>query len=153
MQCRVKVLGIDGNYTIGEDQQLYSMLTHPSNVLEGLAMQDTKLSTRAATDLFTAVKDNNKLKDLYIEDNAITDDVCDAITTALERNSCLVTLNMWNNLLSIEAIVNIVQCLEVNNTLQLLWLPKCPHDIQNNIRSLQEVVNKKRETRGCQMKL
>ena len=60
---------------------------------------------------------------------------------------------MWNNPLSSEAIVNIVQCLEDNNTLQLLGLPESPQDIQQNIRSLQEVVNKKRESRGCQVKL
>ena len=153
VQYKVKRLWIDSNDTIGEDQQLYSMLTNPSNVLEGLFMWHTKLSSTAATDLFTAVKENNKLKVLNIVSNAITDDACAAITTALERNSCLVILSMWHNPLSSEAIVNIVRCLEVNNTLQLLGLPDCPQDIQENIRSLQEVVNKKRESRGCQVKL
>ena len=153
VQYKVKELWIAVNYTIGEDQQLYSMLTNPSNVLEELDMGFTKLSSTAATDLFTAVKENNKLKRLNIEDNAITDDACAAITTALERNSCLVRLGMHDNPLSSEAIVNIVRCLEVNNTLQLLGLPDCPQDTQENIRSLQEVVNKKRESRGCQVKL
>ena len=153
VKCKVKELWIDGNHTIGEDQQLYSMLTNTSSVLETLIMWVTLLSSRAATDLFTAVKDNNKLKELIIDDNDITDDACDAITTALKSNSCLVTLSMYNNPLSSEAILNIVQCLEVNNTLQLLGLPKCPQDIQENIRSLQEVVNKNRACRGCQVKL
>ena len=153
VQYKVMWLGIGYNDTIGEDQQLYSMLTNPSNVLEGLNMVGTKLSSTAATDLFTAVKENNKLKKILINDNAITDDACAAITTALERNSCLVRLGMYHNPLSSEAIVNIVQCLEVNNTLQVLGLPKCPQEIQENIRSLQEVVNKKRESRGCQVKL
>ena len=153
VQYKVKWLRIGYNDTIGEDQQLYSMLTNPSNVLERLIMWGTKLSSTAATDLFTAVKENNKLKRLDIDDNAITDDACAAITTALERNSCLVKLSMHGNPLSSEAIVNIVRCLEVNNTLQLLGLPDCPQDIQENIRSLQEVVNKKRESRGCQVKL
>ena len=153
VQYKMKVLRITGNDTIGEDQQLYCMLTNPSNVLEGLYMEDTKLSCRAATDLFTAVKNNNKLKELHIDYNAITDDACAAITTALERNSCLVKLSMDGYPLSSETIVNIVRCLEVNNTLQLLGLPKCPQDIQQNIRSLQEVVNNKRESRGCQVKL
>ena len=153
VQYKVKVLWINDNDTIGEDQQLYSMLTNPSNVLERLTMWHTKLSSTAATDLFTAVKENNKLKELYIDLNAITDDACAAITTALEKNSCLVELSMWSNPLSSEAIVNIVRCLEVNNTLQLLGLPDCPQDIRQNIRSLQEVVNKKRESRGCQVKL
>ena len=153
VQYKVKELWIEGNDTIGEDQQVYSMLTNPSNVLEELVMYSTKLSSTAATDLFTAVKENNKLKRLNINYNDITDDACAAITTALERNSCLVQLRMYLNPLSSEAIVNIVQCLEVNNTLQLIGLPDCPQDIQQNIRSLQEVVNKKRESRGCQVKL
>ena len=117
-------------------------------------MAVTQLSSRGATDLFTALKNNNKLNWLNIDNNDITDDACAAITTALERNSCrLVILSMWNNPLSSEAIVNIVQCLEDNNTLQLLGLPESPQDIQQNIRSLQEVVNKERESRGCQVKL
>ena len=153
VKCKVKLLGIGDNYTIGEDQQLYSMLSNPSTVLETLNMGYTQLSSTAATHLFTALKDNNKLKRLHIHYNAITDDACDAITTALERNSCLVKLSMYRNPLSSEAIINIVRCLEVNNTLQLLGLPECPQDIQQNIRSLQEVVSKKRESRGCQVKL
>ena len=153
VKCKVKILMISGNDTIGEDQQLYSMLTNPSTELEQLYMASTMLSSRGAISLFTAVKENNKLKKLDIAVNAITDDACDVITTALQRNSCLVTLYMKGNPLSSEAIINIVRCLEVNNTIQILWLPKCPQDIQENIRSLQEVVNKKRESRGCQVKL
>ena len=153
VKCKVKELRIDGNRTIGEDQQLYSMLYNTSSVLEALYMWHTQLSSRAATNLFTAVKDNNKLKELKIDYNAITDDACDAITTVLKNNSCLVTLSMYDNPLSSEAIVNIIQCLRVNDTLQLLGLPRCPEDIQENIRSLQEIVNNKRESRGCQVKL
>ena len=153
VKCKVKKLWIAVNYTIGEDQQLYSILSNPSSVLEKLDMYDTQLSSRAATDLFTAVKDNNKLKRLHIDCNGITDDACDAITTALESNSCLVKLSMFDNPLSSEAKMNIVKCLKVNDTLQLLGLPKCPEDIQKNIRSLQEVVHKERKSRGCQVKL
>ena len=153
VKCKVKVLLIHGNHTIGEDQQLYSMLYNTSSVLEVLNMWGTQLSSRATTDLFTAVKDNNKLKRLDIDDNAITDDACDAITTALKNNNCLVRLSMYDNPLSSEAIVNIIQCLKVNDTLQVLGLPEFPEDIQENIRSLQEIVNNKRESRGCQVKL
>ena len=102
VKCKVKKLWIGGNYTIGEDQQLYSMLSDSSNVLEGLFMQTTQLSSRGATDLFTALQNNNKLKELTTDYNAITDDACDAITTALERNNCLVTLSMYGNPLSSE---------------------------------------------------
>ena len=151
VKCKVKRLRIAGNDTIGEDQQLYSMLTNPSTELEQLNMSYTRLSSRGAIALFNAVKENNKLKELNIS-STITDDACDVITTALQRNSCLVALYMYNNPLSGEAIINIVQCLEVNNTIQLLGLPYCPQDIQENIKSLQEV-NKKRESRGCLVKL
>ena len=153
VKCKAKMLMIDGNHTIGEDQKLYSMLYNPSSVLEIVHMWHTQLSSRAATDLFSGVKDNNKLKELYIDYNAITDDACDAITTALECNSCLVTLSMYDNPLSSETIINIVQCLKVNDTLQFLGLPECPQNIQENITSLQEVVNKNRASRGCQVKL
>ena len=151
--CEVKMLDITGNYTIGENEQLYSILSNSSTMLEELHMQITKLSSRAAIALFTALKENNKLKKLNIRLNAITDDACAAITTALESNSCLVTLYMNNNPLTGEAIVNIVNGLKVNNTLQLLWLPKYSEDIEKTISSLQEVINKNRESRGCQVKL
>ena len=153
VKCKVKRLGINSNHTIGEDQQLYSMLTNPSTELEELYMWGTRLSSRGAIALFTAVKENNKLKELNIHYNAITDDAYDVITTALQKNSCLVILYMWDNPLSSEAIKNIVRCLEVNDTIKFLGLPEYPLDIQENIRSLQEVVNKKRESRGCQVKL
>ena len=151
--CEVKELWIDGNDIIGENEQLYSILSNPSTMLEVLYMYNTKLSSRAAIALFTALKDNNKLKELHIAINPITDDACAAITTALERNSCLVRLGMDNNLLTGEAIVNIVNGLKVNNTLEMLWLPTCPEDIKKTISSLQEVINKNRKSRGCQVKL
>ena len=150
---KVKKLWIYGNHTIGENEQLYSMLSNPSTTLEILIMIDTKLSCRAAIALFNELKDNNKLKELFISHNDITDDVGDAMTTALERNSCLVILYMYNNPLTGEAIVNIVNGLKVNNTLAVLGLPQCPEDIEKRISSLQEVINKKRESRGCQVKL
>ena len=60
---------------------------------------------------------------------------------------------MFSNTLSSQAILYIVRCLEVNNTLQLLKLPKCPQDIQENAKFIQEAVNKTRENQGCQVKL
>ena len=149
VKCKVKELVITGNHTIGEDQQLYFMLTDPSNILETLYLSDTKLSSRAAIALFTALKDNNNLKVLIINNNAITDDACDAIITSLERNSCLVKLSMYDNPISSKTILSIVQCLGVNSTLQIIGLPPCSH----NVKSLQEVVNTKRESQGCQVKL
>ena len=153
MRLKVKVLWIDGNKTIGEDQQLYTMLSNPSSVLEYLYMEGTQLSSTAATDLFTSLRNNHKLKELYIGNNAITDNACDAIIAAMKSNSCLVTLRMSRNPLSSEAIVTIAQCLEVNDTLQLIRLPDCPQATKDNIRSLQEVVNNRRLSQGCQVKL
>ena len=153
VKCKIKILRISDNCTIGEDQQLYSMLTHPCSMLELLYMYDTRLSSRGAAALFTSLKDNNRLKVLYVNSNNITDDACDAITAALKKNGCLEKLRMYQNPLSSEIILNIVRCLEVNNTLQYLGLPNCQQGIQENIQSLQEVINKKRESRGCQLKL
>ena len=115
VKYKVKMLQITGNHSIGEDQQLYSILTDPFNVLERLFMYRTRLSFGAAITLFTILKDNNKLKGLYISYNDINDDALDAITTVPESNSCLVSLCMDGNPLSSEAIINIVWCLEVNN--------------------------------------
>ena len=153
VNCNVKVLRINGNYTIGEDEQLYSLLTNPFTMLETLNMYNTKLSSGAAITLFNKLKDNVKLKELYIGSNDVTDGASDAITTALERNSCLVELHMDNNPLTGEAIVNIVNSLKGNNALELLWLPTCPGDINKRVTSLNEVINEKRESRGCQVKL
>ena len=153
VKCKIKDLNISMNNHIGENQQLYSMLTNPSNTLESLDMQFTLLSSKAAIILFTGLKLNDKLKGLYISYNNITDDACVAITAALERNNCLVKLDMYGNPLSSKAMLDIVQCLEVNNTLQHLGLPKCPEEVQKNIRSLQQVLNKRRERQGCQMNL
>ena len=153
VSCNVKELWLNDNYTIGEDEQLYYILTNPSTMLESLHMDNTQLSSTAAITLFNTLKDNNKLKELHIEYNDVTYDASDAITTALERNSCLVTLYMWGNPLTGEAIVNIVNGLKGNNTLARLVLPECLEDIQKTISCLQEDINEKRESRGCQVKL
>ena len=153
VKCKVKRLVISHNWTIGEDQQLYAMLTNPYNLLEEINMYNTKLSFTGAIFLFEGLKDNNKLKVLYIDNNAITDDACNAITTALERNTCLVKLSMYRNPLTSEAMVKIVRSLEVNNTLQFLGLPDCPERILECIKSQEEAVNKKRESGGCLMQL
>ena len=153
VKCKVKQLGIYGNETIGDNKQLYSILSSPSTELEVLWMYDTKLSTRGAIALFTALKNNIKLKKLSIAFNVITDDACEAITAGLEKNICLVKLYMYGNPLTGKAIVNIVNSLKVNNTLAVLGLPRCSEDIMKTISSLQKVINKNRKCRGCQMKL
>ena len=154
LKFKVKMLWISDNYTIGEDQQLYSMLTDPSSILERMIMSHTQLSSKAAIELFKAVKGNKKLKELAIDDNDMNDDACGAISTALEWNSCLLTLSMQRNPLSSKAIINIAQCLKVNKTLRLLRFPKCPERIQEKITSIQEDVNERRASQlGYQAKL
>ena len=67
VKCKVKNLDISANYTIGEDQQLYSILTDPSNVLKKLDIWAARLSSGATIALFTALKENNKLKELFTD--------------------------------------------------------------------------------------
>ena len=152
MKYKVKMLVINDNSTIGEDQQFFSMLSNPSTSLECLQISNVKLSSAAAADLFNALRNNSKLKDLNIENNSITDDACDMIISGLQ-NSCLVTLGMYNNPLSSKAIVNIVESLKVDNSLNRLGLPDCPLDIKENIISLQEAINKERKSQGYQIRL
>ena len=152
VKCKVKVLVIDGNNMIGENEQLYRMLTDSSTMLEELHMADIKLS-RGALNLFNGLKHNNTLKGLYINRNNITDDVCDVITAALELNSCLVLLYLYNNPLTGEAMVNMVNNLKVNSTLEILGFPNCPEHIRKSIVCLQDVINKRRQRQGCQVML
>ena len=153
VKCSVKKLRISGNFAVGENELLYSILSSPSTLLEELWMNQTNLSARGAISLFTALKDNNKLKKLSIDDNAITDDACGAIITALEQNNCLVELSIYRNPLTNKAIVNIVDSLKANNTLAMLWLAEYPEETKEKIGALQELIKKKRENRGYQVKL
>ena len=153
IRCQVKKLWISANHTIGEDKQLYSMLTDSSTVLQELSMINTNLSPKAAIHLFKALKDNTKLKELYIKSNNIDDLACDAIITALENNSCLVQLFMHGNPLSSEAITKLVSGLKNNNTLAVIGLPGFPQEIEKKVISLQKAFNKNRENRGCQISL
>ena len=153
VKFKVKTLAISYNHTIGEDEQLYTMLTDSSTQLENLLIYDTKLSSKPAVALFKALENNNKLKDLAIYKNNITDDACDAITSALKNNSCLEILCIHTNPLTGEAMLKIVNGLKANNTLAELQLPVCSEDIEKKIKSQQKDINKQRERRGCQVKL
>ena len=152
VKCQVKELVIAGNYSIGEDCRLYSMLANPLSVLEKLHMHNIELTSRAAITLFAALQDNKTLKQLEIGDNAIDHDACDAITTTLKMNKCLTALGLHNNPLSGEAIVNIVECLKVNDVLRYLGLPDCPQSIQENIKFLQEAINENRKSQASKVK-
>ena len=87
ISCRVKRLNLNCNDGIGENKQLYSMLSHPSTELEVLSMFQTNLSSRFANILFTTLEQNHTLKMLSIEGNDITDDTCSFISNAINRTA------------------------------------------------------------------
>ena len=153
VKCKIKVLIINDNDTVGEGQQLYSTMNDPCNVLEKLYISYSELSSKAATVLFKTLGDNNRLKELYINGNGITDDVCPTIIATLKKNSCLVKLSIFGNPLSSEAILNIVQSLEDNYTLQIIGCPECSQSVREKVSSLQEAINRKRESQGNHVKL
>ena len=148
---RVKILDISYNNGVGEDCNLYKILTDHSSMVEVLDMYDTKLSSKGAIKLFTALSEAKKLRILWIDSNNISDEACDAITMAMMKNTSLVKLSMHNNPISEECAQLIVQALQLNNTLQRLNY-SYHYDVQK-IMSLQEEVNKTRETQGCHVKL
>ena len=154
ISCRVKILNISGNYTVGEDDRLYRILTDHSSMVEKLYMNFTNLSSSGAIKLFTSLSEAKKLRILWIEFNNVTDEACDAIIMAMKKNTSLVILDMCDNPISGECAQLIVQALQYNNTLQLLRLNDDYHDnVKGKIRSLEEEINKKRKTHGCQVKL
>ena len=153
ISCRVKILNISRNSTIGEDERLYSIISDPSSMLEKLYMHYTKLSSSAAIKLFTALSEGKKLKVLNISVNKIADEACDAIIMAMKKNTSLVELYMWGNPISGECAQLIVQALQHNNTLQKLWFPSYSDGVQKRIRLSAEEINKKRKNHNCQVKL
>jgi len=153
LNCKVEVLDINDNHTIGESRELYTMLTHPSSMLTRLYMEDILSSSIAARMLFTAVKDTNKLKMLYISHNAITDDVTEDITTLLATNKSLVWLEMSNNPISGEAILIMLQALRDNNRLQQLYVPSYPPAIKDRIRLTVQEINAKRRSQRIKEEL
>ena len=129
ISCRVKMLFIYGNKTIGEDERLYSIISDPSSMLEELYMGYTKLSSNAAIKLFTALSEGKKLRILWINNNDITDEACDAIIMAMKKNTSLVKLWMHHNPISGECAQVIRQALQNNNILQQIILPSYSEDV------------------------
>ena len=120
ISCRVKILDISYNYTVGEDDRLYRILTDHSSMVEKLYMNYTNFSSSGAIKLFTSLSEAKKLRILDIAHNNITDEACDAIIMAMKKNTSLVRLYMSPNPISGECAQLIVQALQFNNTLQLL---------------------------------
>lgn len=153
INCRAEVLSVSGNKTVGENDCLYRVISNHSSMLLELYMWSTELSSSAAIKLFTALSEAKKLKILEINNNDVTDEACDTIIIAMKKNSSLVQLSLCKNPISKECAYLIVQALQHNCTLQKLCLKDYPHDAKENIKSLQEEVNGKRETCGCHLTL
>ena len=153
--CRVKVLGISYNKTIGQTEEFFSkILSSPSSMIEKLFIRDINLSTRAAIVIFTLMKEKKtKLKRLGMAYNDITDDVCDVIAETLQVNSTLEYLYIFGNKISKEASQLILNSLKHNNTLKKLSLPYYSEDDNKQILTLLNIVNEERKHRGCQEKL
>ena len=127
------------------------MLTNPSNELELLNMQITKLSSRKTIALFDALKSNNtKLRTLNVTSNDISNDASEAIIAALQKNVCLHNFAMDSNPMTGEVLEAIVNGIKTNNTLQQLTLPGCPEDIKTRIMALKEQINEIRKSQEIQ---
>ena len=150
--CKVENLYIDGNLTIGEDHTLFDILSHPSS-LKCLSIVHTRLSSSAAASLFTKLAKGNILRNLEITIDNPTDETYDVITATMKDNTSLVCLEMSTDNVSENDIHNIMKALHLNNTVQKLVLNTCLEDVKGKITVLQDIVNKKRESRGCQVKL
>ena len=153
ISCRTKVLRINGNATVCEDDRLYYVLSDPSSMIEELYISNNNLSFTSAIKLFTVLGESNKLKILAISNNNITDEACDAIIMAMKKNTSLVVLCMKINQISGDQAQLIIQALQQNSTLQWLRFSSYTRDVREKIRLLVEEVNSKRENRGCQVKL
>ena len=151
INCRVRVLGISYNKTIGQTEEFFpTILSSPS--LEELYID---LSSRAAIMIFTALKEKKtKLKGLVMADNDVTDDACDVIAETLQVNSTLEHLNIHGNKISKEALQLIVKSLRHNNTLTELLVPSnYSEGDKKQILAIRDIVNEERKRRGCQAKL
>jgi len=149
LRCGVRELWIDDNHTIGESEELYTMLSDPSSMLKHLNMGNIVLSSSAAGMLFAAINRFNMLQKLDISHNAITDDVVDNIMATLTTNTSLLEIRMNNNPITGDGIVTILRALLTSNTsmLETLVVPDCTITTKEKITSIVQRINEKR--RNC----
>ena len=150
ISCRVETLHISINNIDGEDDRLYRVITDQSSMVEELNMSYNNLSSNGAIKLFTALSDAKKLRILWIVSNNIIDEACDAIVMAMKMNTSLIGLALYSPI-SGECAQFVVEALQYNDTLHQLHLISGYPEMK--ITSLEEEVNRKRETRGCRVKL
>ena len=153
----MKDLNIAINKTVGQTEEFFpTILSSPSSMIDTLDMAHINLSSRAAIMIFTLLKEKKtKLKMLDICDNYITDDVCDVIAETLQVNDTLEELRICCTKINKEASQLIVKSLKKNNTMTRLYLPfnYYSEDDEEQILTLQDIVNEERIYRGCQVKL
>jgi len=153
--CKVKWLNISGNKVVGETPHFFTTLTHPSCVIEKMAMvYNNYTTTRWATELFSSLRKNKTVKKLFIASNNVSDDVCGVISEVLRVNNSLKVLDIWDNPITEQALQLILDALKDNNTLQFLVLPsRYPDYFTKETTSLQQAINEKRTRQGCKIKL
>ena len=153
ISCKVKVLWIDGNDIIGEDEKFYKMVSDSSSMLESLHIADAKLSSTAANHLFTALAVGNKLKELWITSNVITDEATNTITATLKENTSLTKLNIGDNPITSESAHCIIKALQFNTTLEKVVLPEYPEEAKSALLPSVQEVQQIREIDECAVKL
>ena len=147
LSCKVEIVMISDNPTIGDNEELYTMLSHPSSAMYYLDMNNVVLSSTACRALFAAVTETTKLRYLYISSNNITVDAADDIPNALAVNKSLHILQMYGNPIGEEAMQLIPQALRANKTLKQLVLPWYSSVIEEKIISLINEINNLRAKR------
>ena len=153
LNCKIKILWIDGNKIVGEDDDFYKMVSDPSSTLKVLHMADAKLSSKGAIKLFSSLAIGNTLKVLWITANEISDDASQTISETLKSNTSLVTLKMGGNPFNGESAQFIVSALMYNDTLKELGLPGYSEEVKAKIAIQLRIIHKKREIHACQVKL
>ena len=147
ISCKTKVLRVNGNATVCENDQLYCPLSDPSSIIEEFYVAINNLSSSSAIKLFSVLGESNKLKILAVTNNNITDEAGEAIISAMKKNTSLVGLCLKTNPISGDQAQLIIQALQCNKTLQWLRFPNYHRDAKDRIRILVEDVNKNREVK------
>ena len=144
LSCKVKRLSLRHNISVGEDEQLYTMLSHPSSLLTYLNMCYTSLSSLSAKELFTAMKNSDKMQCLFVNSNDIDDEAVDTIATTVKHHTSLHALWIWDNPISIKAMQVILEALQTNDTLEILWVSFYNRAVRRGMKSIKKKINEAR---------
>ena len=152
--CRVKVLNVNYNKTIGQTEEFFPKILSPSSFIHTLVITGTNLTSKVAITIFSLLREKTKLKVLHMANNIVTDEAHNIIAKTLQLNNTLEYLNIHGNKISAEASQVILHHLRHNNTLTDLFLPGDYSDNDSKqILRLQDIVNEERKCRGYDAKL